>query len=106
MQRRPDGRARLLLAYRSVGEAERYRPYWQQEWYDPAAKPAWLGKENRRWAGNFAVQFWQPEWQKLIFCSWCFTPYRPVLAGLDLSVFSSLIPGSIQLCFISCYRVG
>jgi cysteinyl-tRNA synthetase len=69
MQRRPDGRARLLLAYLSIGEAERYRPYWRQEWYDPAAKPAWLGKENRRWAGNFAVQFWQPEWQQLIFGS-------------------------------------
>jgi cysteinyl-tRNA synthetase len=67
MKRRPDGSARVLLAYLSIGEAERYRPYWQQEWYDAAKKPVWLDKENRRWAGNFAVQFWHPEWQHLIF---------------------------------------
>jgi cysteinyl-tRNA synthetase len=67
MKRRPDGSPRVLLAYLSIGEAERYRPYWRQEWYDVAKKPVWLGKENRRWAGNFAVQFWHPEWQQLIF---------------------------------------
>ena len=67
MKRRPDGDPRILLAYLSIGEAERYRPYWRQDWYDPAKKPTWLGQENRRWAGNFAVQYWQPEWQRLIF---------------------------------------
>ena len=67
MKRRPDGRNRVLLAYLSIGEAERYRPYWQPDWNDPARKPPWLDKENRRWAGNYAVQFWRPEWQQLIF---------------------------------------
>jgi cysteinyl-tRNA synthetase len=67
MRRRPDGISRVLLAYLSIGEAERYRPYWREEWYDAAQKPAWLHKENRRWAGNYAVQFWDPEWQRLIF---------------------------------------
>jgi cysteinyl-tRNA synthetase len=67
MKHRRDGSSRVLLAYLSIGEAERYRPYWQQDWYDLAKKPAWLGSENRRWAGNFAVQYWQPEWQQLIF---------------------------------------
>src|SRR5262249_41612073 len=67
MKRRPDGSQRVLLAYLSIGEAERYRPYWRPDWYDPLAKPVWLGHENRRWAGNFAVQYWHPEWQQLIF---------------------------------------
>jgi cysteinyl-tRNA synthetase len=67
MKRRPDGSPRILLAYLSIGEAERYRPYWRPEWYDPARKPAWLGEENRDWAGNFSVQYWHPEWQQLIF---------------------------------------
>jgi len=67
MKRRPDGSARVLLAYLSIAEAERYRPYWRQEWYDPLAKPAWLGGENRRWVGNFAVQYWDEAWQRLIF---------------------------------------
>jgi cysteinyl-tRNA synthetase, unknown class len=67
MKQRPDGTTRMLLAYLSIGEAERYRPYWRPEWYDPAKKPAWLGDENRDWAGNFAVRYWHPEWQQLIF---------------------------------------
>jgi cysteinyl-tRNA synthetase, unknown class len=67
MRARPDGGARILLAYLSIGEAERYRPYWREDWNETAKKPAWLDKENRRWRGNFAVQFWQGEWQRLIF---------------------------------------
>ena len=66
MKRRPDGSTRLLLAYLSIGEAERYRPYWQTDWSDPLKRPDWLGKENSRWTGNYAVQFWRPEWQRLI----------------------------------------
>jgi cysteinyl-tRNA synthetase, unknown class len=67
MKLRPDGRARILLSYLSIGEAERYRPYWRQEWRDPAQKPVWLGDENPDWPGNFHVQYWHPDWQQLIF---------------------------------------
>ncbi len=67
MKRRPDGSPRILLSYLSIGEAERYRPYWQPDWYDAAKKPAWLGDENPDWPGNFDVQYWHPEWQQLIF---------------------------------------
>ena len=67
MKRRADGSSRILLAYLSFCEAERYRPYWKPGWDDPAKKPVWLGQGNRRWAGNFAVQYWHPEWQQLIF---------------------------------------
>lgn len=67
MKRRPDGSTRLLIAYLSFGEAERYRAYWRPEWYDPAKRPFWLGEANPNWDGNYAVQYWQPEWQQLIF---------------------------------------
>jgi cysteinyl-tRNA synthetase, unknown class len=67
MKRRSDASPRVLLAYLSIGEAERYRPYWRQSWYDSLGKPTWLGNENRRWVGNFAVQYWNAEWQQLIF---------------------------------------
>ena len=67
MRRRPDGTTRLLLAYLSFGEAERYRAYWRPEWHDPAKRPPWLGAPNPHWDGNYAVQYWQPEWQQLIF---------------------------------------
>jgi cysteinyl-tRNA synthetase, unknown class len=83
MKRRPDGSPRVLLSYLSIGEAERYRPYWRQGWYDPLSKPAWLGNENRRWAGNFSVQYWNAEWQQLIFGTPESYPDRVIAHGFD-----------------------
>lgn len=61
---RSDGRRRIVLAYLSIGEAERYRYYWQGIWrFSP---PRWLGQENREWRGNFAVKYWDREWQRLL----------------------------------------
>jgi cysteinyl-tRNA synthetase len=61
MRRKPDGSARLVLAYMSVGEAESYRWYWLQR------SAEWLGRENKKWRGNYAVRFWHPNWQAIIF---------------------------------------
>lgn len=55
---------RILLAYLSIGEAEGYRFYWRRHWrYLP---PPWLGAENKEWKGNHAVQYWHPDWQRLV----------------------------------------
>lgn len=67
MQRKPDGSPRLVLAYLSIGEAERYRTYWNNAWYDVATRPAWLLDVNKAWDGNFPVRFWHPEWQAIIY---------------------------------------
>jgi cysteinyl-tRNA synthetase len=65
----PDAPAtpRILLAYLSFAEAERYRPYWRQDWYEEATRPVWLGLPNPRWAGNWAVRYWHPDWQRHIY---------------------------------------
>ena len=61
---RPDGSLRIVLCYLSIGEAESYRGYWQNGW---ANRPlGWLGAENPKWTGNYAVRFWEPSWQRLI----------------------------------------
>ena len=65
-KKKPEGGHRLILAYLSIGEAERYRFYWDQAWYDPAKKPVWLGALNLEWEGNYLVRFWHPEWQRFI----------------------------------------
>lgn len=67
MKARPDGSRRLVLAYLSIGEAERYRFYWQQQWYEPGRAPSWLATANDRWDGNWRARFWEPGWQELIF---------------------------------------
>jgi len=77
MRRKPDGSRRLVLAYLSIGEAESYRQYWERSWRK--RPPAWLGKENSKWRGNFAVRFWDPEWQAIVFAR----VDRIVAAGFD-----------------------
>jgi cysteinyl-tRNA synthetase len=58
-------RKRVILAYISVGEAEKYRSYWQPEWF--RRRPAWIGRENRSWKGNYAVKYWSAEWRQVLF---------------------------------------
>ena len=65
MRTRPDGSKRLILAYVSIGEAENYRYYWQENWL--TNRPVWLEPENPDWPGNYLVQYWHPQWQAILF---------------------------------------
>jgi cysteinyl-tRNA synthetase len=56
---------RLVLAYMSIGEAEDYRYYWHTGW--GTNPPSWLGDENPEWPGNYAVYYWEKDWQDIIF---------------------------------------
>ena len=73
LMREPEDK--LLLSYLSIGEAETYRYYWEEDWDlnndgipDPSA-PEWLDIENTDWEGNFKVKYWLEEWQNIIFGS-------------------------------------
>jgi cysteinyl-tRNA synthetase len=59
------GGDKIVLAYMSVGEAEDYRFYWQEDWRP--GDPAWLDEENPDWPGNYKVRYWDPEWQAIVF---------------------------------------
>jgi len=60
-----NGGRRLVIAYMSIGEAEDYRYYWQEEWEENP--PPWLAEENPEWPGNYKVRYWYKEWQDIIF---------------------------------------
>ncbi len=60
-----NGGRRLVLAYMSIGEAESYRYYWQDDW--DKNPPAWLAAENPEWQDNYKVKYWEKEWQDIIF---------------------------------------
>lgn len=62
-----NGGSRLVLAYMSIGEAEDYRYYWQSGW--SGSPPGWLGAENPEWPGNYLVEYWNDDWQAIIFGS-------------------------------------
>lgn len=65
LKTKQNGGKRLVVAYLSIGEAESYRYYWQENWL--LDKPEWLKGENPDWAGNYKVQYWNSDWQALIF---------------------------------------
>ena len=60
-----NGASRLVIAYLSIGEAEDYRYYWQDEW--KKNPPRWLAEENPNWPGNYKVSYWDPDWQKIVY---------------------------------------
>lgn len=66
LRRKPLGGRRIVLSYLSIGEAEVYRYYWAT-CCKARQKPEWLLSENKRWRGNFRVQFWHPEWKAIIY---------------------------------------
>lgn len=58
------------IAYISIGEAENYRFYWRGDWVTrensnqfTAGAPAWLGRTNPDWIGNYKVRYWDPDWR-------------------------------------------
>lgn len=62
-----NGGTRLVVSYMSIGEAEDYRYYWQNEWNKNP--PSWMAGENPNWKGNYKVWYWEEEWQAIIYGS-------------------------------------
>jgi cysteinyl-tRNA synthetase len=51
---------KTVLCYFSIGEAEEYRFYWQNDW--KKNQPGFLGPENKDWTGNYKVKYWREDW--------------------------------------------
>jgi len=65
LRMKSNGGTRLLFCYMSIGEAEKYRYYWDSTW--KIGDPDWLEKENPCWEGNYKVKYWNQEWQAIIY---------------------------------------
>ena len=76
-----DGQRRIVLCYLSIGEAEDYRFYWNMRW--AAKPPEWLGPESVDWPGNYAVRYWDRDWQGLIYGGPGAYLDRIIAAGFD-----------------------
>ena len=48
------GGSLLVIAYMSIGEAENYRYYWQEEW--EGNPPSWLAEKNPDFPDNYKVR--------------------------------------------------
>jgi len=76
-----NGGKRLVIAYMSIGEAEDYRYYWQPDWRP--GNPSFIVKENPNWPGNYVVEYWDPEWKKIIYGNDNSYTYKILSAGFD-----------------------
>ncbi|ASJ03481.1 hypothetical protein A3L09_09515 [Thermococcus profundus] len=56
---------KVPIGYISIGEAEDYRFYWNESWFENP--PDWLGPENPDWEGNYAVKYWDERWKRIVF---------------------------------------
>ncbi len=85
LKRKPDGGRRIVLSYLSIGEAEKYRYYWKWYWgwLFGWFAPAWRDRQNTEWRGNFAVRYWEPSWQEIIFAGPDSYLDRIIEAGFD-----------------------
>lgn len=52
----------IVLSYLSIGEAEKWREYWQEEW--DTNLPFWIA-ENQTPRESLVVKYWETEWQEL-----------------------------------------
>jgi cysteinyl-tRNA synthetase len=81
MKKKPDGSRRLVIAYFSAGECEDFRYYWKPEWNKK--HPSWVAKVDKQWKGDYVVQYWQPEWQHIVYGSADSLIDRIMDAGFD-----------------------
>ena len=85
-----DGGRRLLISYMSIGEAEEYRYYWDNDW--DINELSWIEEENPDWPGNYKVRYWDKEWQKLIYGTKNSYTQKIIDAGFD-GVYLDIIDG-------------
>lgn len=75
------GARRLVFARIDIGTAASYRYYWQPNWR--AGSPRWIGSSERGEPDNYFVEFWRPEWQRIIFGDTASYVYGVVDQGYD-----------------------
>lgn len=85
-----NGGKRLVVSYMSIGEAEDYRYYWNQDW--SINPPEWMESENPDWEGNFKVKYWDANWKAIIYGNNESYLYKILNAGFD-GVYLDIIDG-------------
>ncbi len=90
LKQKANGGTRLVVIYMSIGEAEDYRYYWNESW--TVGSPEWIEAENSEWEGNYKVQYWNSEWQGIIFGNENAYLDKIIDAGFD-GVYLDIIEG-------------
>lgn len=81
LKQKKDGGKRLVICYMNIGSAEQWRYYWKKEW--KIGQPEWLKKKYEGYEGEFYVEFWNKEWQSIIYGSKNSYLQRIIDSGFD-----------------------
>ncbi|MDD3741560.1 MAG: endo alpha-1,4 polygalactosaminidase, partial [Bacteroidales bacterium] len=65
LKTKANGGQRLVISYISIGSAENYRYYWKSDW--KRNNPDWIKKKYDGYEDEFWVEFWNDEWQNIIY---------------------------------------
>lgn len=75
------GGRRLVFAAVNIGSAASYRFYWKQAWRE--GSPGWINAPFRDDRDRYHVQFWRPEWQRIISGDTSSYVYGVIALGFD-----------------------
>ncbi len=75
------GAKRLVFATINVGSAASYRYYWKPTWGE--GSPPWIAAPTRDDPDRYHVQFWRPEWQRIISGDTKSYVYGAIAQGFD-----------------------
>lgn len=75
------GAKRLVIAYLNIGSAENFRYYWQNDW--KLNNPKWIKKKYDGYEDEFWVEFWNEDWQKIIYGNEDSYMKKVIQAGFD-----------------------
>ena len=90
LRNKANGGKRLVICYMSIGEAEDYRYYWEEDWANN--KPGWIAGENPDWPGNYKVNYWDEQWQGILYKNQDSYLSKITAAGFD-GVYLDIIDG-------------
>ncbi len=65
LKTKANGAKRLVIAYMNIGSAENYRYYWKDNW--KLHHPKWLKKSYKGYDDEIWVEFWNKDWQDIIY---------------------------------------
>lgn len=65
LKTKANGGQRLVIAYMSIGSAEKYRYYWKEDW--KIHHPRWLKKEYDGYPDEIWVKYWKQDWKDIIY---------------------------------------
>jgi cysteinyl-tRNA synthetase len=65
LKTKANGGKRLVISYINIGAAETFRYYWNSNW--KLGNPAWIKKKYEGYDDEYWVEFWNNEWQDIIY---------------------------------------